>query len=161
MTIKISRIWIIVGVLALAVLAVGLVGVLPTYSQPQTAAQAQSVANVVGEAINYQGLLADDAGNPLDGSYEMRFFLYDDPVTGNLLFDSGAMNVTADNGLFSVSLNAPQTAFDGRELWLSIQVDGEVLSPRQEIQPAPYAMSLRPGAVVRNAATGTAVRIES
>jgi hypothetical protein len=71
------------------------------------------------------------------------------------------MIVNVDKGLFHVSLDAPQSVFDGEALWLAIEVEGEVLSPRQEIHPPPYAMSLRPGALIRNAATGTAVRVES
>ena len=39
-----------------------------------------------------------------------------------------------------------QANFTGQALWLSIDVNGQTLSPRQEILPAPYALSLRPGA---------------
>jgi hypothetical protein len=69
--------------------------------------------------------------------------------------------VAVAGGLFTVSLAAPQSAFDGQGLWLAIEVGGQLLSPRQAIQPAPYAMSLRPGALIAQAATGTALRVES
>ncbi|HSM57138.1 MAG TPA: hypothetical protein VK879_13375 [Candidatus Sulfomarinibacteraceae bacterium] len=157
------RIWIIVGVLAAALVAAGLVGVLPTYSQPgeQGQVDARGAASAVGEAISYQGFLTDDDGKRLSGNYAMIFRLYSQSSGGAPVYESGTMNVAVDAGLFEVGFDAPQGVFDGGPLWLGIEVEGEVLSPRQEIRPAPYAMSVRPGAVVRNAATGTALRLES
>jgi hypothetical protein len=78
----------------------------------------------------------------------MRFVVYDDEVAGSALWDSGNMNVAVEAGLFNVKLGVDHADFDGQALWLSIIVDGEILSPRQEILPAPYALSLRPGADV-------------
>jgi hypothetical protein len=161
MKIETNRNTLLAGALALALLAAGLMGARPLYSQPGSPGNVSAVADAVTQAISYQGVLTDNAGNPLNGTFSMRFFVYDDPVTGSLMFDSGAMNVAVSGGLFNAALNVPQTAFDGRGLWLAIQVGAELLSPRQEIQPAPYALSLRPGALVRNAATGTAIRVES
>jgi hypothetical protein len=119
------------------------------------------VASAVAETISYQGVLLSAGGAPLTGTYSMRFALYDAAAAGSLIHETGLMNVSVSSGLFHVGLAVPQSAFDGRALWLQITVQGEILSPRQEIRPAPYAMSLRPGARVVNAATGTAVRIES
>lgn len=161
MRIKVERIWIIVAVVTFSAVMVGLAGALPSYSQTEDDAEPQTVTGTVGETIGYQGRLTDDEGRPLDGTYEMRFFLYDAAAGGSSQYDSGPMNVAVDGGLFTVDIDAPQSVFDGEEVWLEIHVEGEFLSPRQEIKPAPYAMSLRPGAVVRNAATGTAVRVES
>lgn len=156
---RVDRIWIIVGILATAALAAGLATVLPAHSQ--SAASPQVVTGAVGETISYQGQLTDDEGAPLNGTYTMVFRLYPTSSGGAPIYESGPLNVNVDEGLFRVSLDAPQSAFDGGALWLAIEIEGEVLSPRQEIQPAPYAMSLRPGALIRNAATGTAVRVES
>jgi hypothetical protein len=161
MKIKVERVWIIVAVVAFSALMLGLAGTLPTYSQTEDDPGPQTVTGAVGEGFTYQGRLTDDNGAALDGTYEMRFLLYYDPVGGSPQYDSGPMNVAVDGGLFTVDLDPPQSVFDGEELWLAIHVEGEFLSPRQEIKPAPYALGLRPGAVVRNAATGTALRVES
>lgn len=61
------------------------------------------------------------------------------------LWDSGPVSVSVGDGLFSMKLGVDAADFNGQALWLSIMVDGETLSPRQEILPAPYALSLRPG----------------
>lgn len=161
MKIKVERVWIIVAVVAFSTIMLGLAGTLPTYSQTEDDPGPRTVTGAVGEGFTYQGRLTDDDGAPLDGTYEMRFLLYYDPVGGDDQYDSGPMNVAVDGGLFIVDLDAPQSVFDGEELWLEIHVEGEFLSPRQGIKPAPYALGLRPGAVVRNAATGTALRLES
>ena len=169
---RFNRMWIVVGIVSLSALVVGMAGALPARSQdvapPQSSAaqssaaqSAQSVMSAVAEVISYQGVLTDNSGNALSGDYSMRFELYHQPSGGAPVFESGVLSVAVAGGLFEVGLEAPQSIFDGESLWLAISVAGETLSPRQEIRPAPYAMSLRPGATVRQAATGTAVRVES
>ncbi|MGC9396543.1 MAG: hypothetical protein ACP5J4_16995 [Anaerolineae bacterium] len=131
------RLWIGVIVVAATVLAAGSVAALPGAIAPE--------ATVAGK-INYQGHLTDPEGKPLDGTYPMRFQLYDDASAGVLLWDSGVFNVEVDNGLFNTDLNVDAYHFDGKGLWLRIYVDGDWLTPRQELLPAPYALNLRPGA---------------
>ena len=63
------------------------------------------------ELINYQGVLRDGGGEPLDGSYDMVFRLYDDPSAGSLLLTdahlaAGSGSVTVVDGIFSVSLGS-------------------------------------------------------
>jgi hypothetical protein len=154
----------IAGVVTAALL-LGLVGALPAFSQidngeAQTAVM-NSVQSAVSETISYQGRLTDSDGEPLTGQFTMRFWLYNVPAGGTPLFDSGNQPVAVADGLFTVSLAVGQDRFDGQPLWLRIDVGGQTLAPRQEIKPAPYAMSLRPGAEIRQVATGTAVRVES
>jgi hypothetical protein len=156
-----SRLWLTVGTVVAAALTFGVAGVLPARSQSEIPRGPQSLESVVGQSIGYQGYLTDNTGSPLTGTYPMRFELYEAASGGGPLYNSGAMNVTVNEGLFNVSLNVPHSVVDGKSLWLAIIVNNETLSPRQEIRPAPYALSLRPGAVVRQAATGTAVRVES
>lgn len=161
---KANRIAVIVSILATAAIAVGLTAVLPAHSQSENAFPKnapEAIADTVGETIGYQGLLTDDDGERLSGSYTMVFRLYHASSGGGPVYDSGEMTVNAEDGLFNVDLDVPQSVFDGEALWLAIEVEGEVLSPREQIRPAPYAMSLRPGALIRNAATGTALRVES
>jgi hypothetical protein len=129
----------------------------------------------VASGISYQGRLTDPGGTPLNGTYTMRFVVYNASVAGSALWDSGNLNIAVENGLFNVKLGVSQADFNGQALWLSIIVDGQTLSPRQEILPTPYALSLRPGAtIVGDAlnwneaalsgsapATGTALRAEA
>jgi hypothetical protein len=77
----------------------------------------------------------------------MRFRLYDAETGGTMLWDSGDQSVSVDEGLFNVELDINHSDFNGQELWLEIQVKNEKLS-RQELLPAPYALSLRPGAEI-------------
>jgi hypothetical protein len=139
---KARYLFIIAGVITILLLAGGIAGAFPDLSPASPAV----VAAPVSSGISYQGRLTSPGGSPLNGSFTMRFVVYDDEVAGSALWDSGNMNVTVENGLFNVQLGVDQSDFDGQELWLNIIVDGQTLSPRQEILPAPYALSLRPGA---------------
>jgi hypothetical protein len=118
-----------------------------------------SVAGMVAGKINYQGRLTDPSGVPLNGTFPMRVEVYDNPVgIMGLVWSSGLMEVDVDHGLFNVDLSITPSYVRGWELWLRIQVDGEWLAPLQELVPVPYALSLRPGAVVYgNVASPSAV----
>ena len=139
---SISRVSIVVSGIAVLILAMGAAGALAKQApSPATVPRA-----VVSSGISYQGRLTNPAGVPLDGTYPMRFVVYDAPGGGTALWDSGPLSVAVTNGLFNAQLAIDQLSLDGQALWLSITVDGQTLSPRQEILPAPYALSLRPGA---------------
>jgi hypothetical protein len=103
-----------------------------------------------GTAFTYQGRLTD-SGNPADGLFDMRFRLFDtlDVGTGTQIGVVTNSSVQVMNGAFSVQLDfAPcASCFDGsaRFLEISIRPAGSadpytVLSPRQPITPAPYAL---------------------
>jgi len=153
--------WIGVGTAVMLMMITGAAGVIPAQSQADEHYEPLSVDNTVTESIGYQGYLTDNNGASLNGIHPMRFELFRAVSGGSSVYTSPTMNVPVEDGLFDVGLNAPQSLFDGSPLWLAITVNGETLSPRQEIRPAPYAMSLRPGAVIHQAATGTALRAES
>lgn len=174
MLLKIKNAGTLIMIVFVTLGAAGMVlaGVLPAFSQDGDGAQVAAPEAAVAEAITYQGQLTDGDGSPLNGNHSMRFFLYDAEVGGSAIFDSGAQTVNVSDGLFTISLPVPQSAFNGQGRWLSIVVEGHTLSPRQPLTPAPYAMSVRPGAVVerdtagegltvQNVATGAAVQAES
>lgn len=144
--------WItaIVSGLTLVVLAAGMAGAAPLWQPPAPAV----VQAAVSSGIGYQGRLTSPGGAPLSGTYTMRFVVYDDPGAGSALWDSGNVDVQVDSGLFNTTLGVDHSDFDGQALWLSITIEGETLSPRQEIVPAPYALSLRPGADIVGDAIG-------
>lgn len=151
-----KKLSIIVISIVVFMLAVGVAGAMQGGSPPVPVA---IQANVSG-AISYQGRLTNPGGSPLNGTYTMRFIVYDDEFAGSALWDSGNLSVSVEDGLFNVQLGVPSQYFDGRALWVNIMVGGETLSPRQEILPAPYALSLRPGAYIRGdslPATGAAL----
>jgi hypothetical protein len=107
-----------------------------------------SLAATVASKINYQGRLTDPGGIPLTGTFPMRFQIYDNSTGGALLWDSGVTNVGVEGGLFNVQLSVNQADFNGQALWLRVYVNGEWLTPRQELAAVPYALSLRPGAQI-------------
>ena len=138
-----TMITIVTGI-TIALLLVGAAGVI-AQRLPANPTEAKAV---VASGISYQGRLTDSGGTPSNGTYTMRFVVYNADVAGSSLWDSGNLNIDVENGLFNVKLGVSQASFNGQALWLSIIVDGQTLSPRQEILPAPYALSLRPGATI-------------
>jgi hypothetical protein len=116
-------------------------------------------AAATGSGFTYQGRLTT-AGTPATGNYDFQFRLYDaasgGQQVGNTLTLTG-QTVTA--GLFTVPLDFGAGAFSGSARWLEIAVQPAggggytTLSPRQALTPAPYALSLAPGAII----TGTTV----
>jgi hypothetical protein len=92
--------------------------------------------------INYQGRLVDaSTGMALAGEREIIFRVYDQPSDGAMLWTE-SQTVTADSaGIVSAILGtvAPINISFDREVWLEIEVDGEILLPRREVVSVPYA----------------------
>jgi hypothetical protein len=107
----------------------------------------------VTQSINYQGKLTGSGGNALTGTYDVTFGLFDIATGGRALAtDTHAVLVT--NGLFTTPITFNPSLFDGRALWLGVKVGADTeMTPRQEIRPVPYAISLRPGATIAGSGT--------
>ncbi|MBN1877650.1 MAG: hypothetical protein JXA33_25735 [Anaerolineae bacterium] len=112
--------------------------------------------------INYQGRLADSAGTPINDTVAMQFSLYDDPSAGSVLWGPEShLTVPVSDGLFSVGLGSqttcgiPTNVLSG-DVWLEITVDGETLSPREQLRAVPYAMQARVALTVPDGSIGTA-----
>jgi len=108
-----------------------------------------ATAAPVTHSITYQGKLTNAAGTPLTGTYTVTFKLYD-ASSGGTTLSTDTHSVTATNGLFTtpIAVTDPKV-IDGRALWLGTKVGSDPeMTPRQEIRPVPYALSLRPGAVI-------------
>jgi hypothetical protein len=92
--------------------------------------------------INYQGVLTDGAGNPVDGLVSFEFRLFDADIAGTQLW-SETQNVSVLNGAYNVLLGSstafPADLFDGRNLELEIVVSGENLTPRHILASVPFA----------------------
>lgn len=97
--------------------------------------------------INYQGRLTDTGGVPLNGSYNLTFRIYDAETAGNLLWEETQTGVVINKGIFAVLLGSVTNlnlAFD-KPYFLEIKVGNEVMSPRQTITSAAYAMAAENG----------------
>ncbi|MFA5271183.1 MAG: hypothetical protein WC412_02445 [Candidatus Omnitrophota bacterium] len=97
--------------------------------------------------INYQGRLTDSGGVPLNGSYAVTFRIYDAETAGSLLWEETQSGVVVNKGIFSVLLGAVANlniAFD-KPYFLEIKVGNEVMTPRQRIASAAYAMRAENG----------------
>ena len=115
-------------------------------NEGEIAGAAVSAASVT-DSINYQGRLTDSStGEPLFGTYWITFRLYNSS-TGGTALATDAHDVEIVDGLFNTHLDFDQSHFDGGELWLGVTVgtDSE-MTPRQDLRPVPYALSLVPGA---------------
>lgn len=119
---------------------------------------ATGAAAQVPPYLVYHGRL-DQGGAPVTGSANMRFALYDAAAAGVLLWDD-AFTVAVDAGQFMVLLGEPPqrpldvALFSGADLWLQLEVDGEVLSPRTRIASVPYALMAGEAASLAGLAPG-------
>jgi hypothetical protein len=100
-----------------------------------------------GTAFTYQGQLKL-LGTPLDDTADFEFILWDAAEGGNPVSSIWLQyGVYVDGGQFTVPLNFGSAVFDGEARWLEIAVRAPagsggftILSPRQELTPAPYAL---------------------
>ena len=102
--------------------------------------------------VNFQGVLRDNMGAPVTGTPAMTFRLYDMgtgcPGGGTLLLTDAHASVSVNGGLFNVALGsgtAPPSGLyvtfrDNAEVWVEIEVSGEVLCPRVRMESSAYAL---------------------
>lgn len=132
-----------------------------------------SIVFAQSTAFTYQGWLSD-AGSPANGLYDFRFTLYSAASGGSALAGPISSDATAVNsGLFSLTLDFGNGAFTGEARWMEIAVRTNrgaafvLLTPRQLLTPAPYAISAAnlsgvlpagsvTGPAIANGAVGTA-----
>jgi hypothetical protein len=129
--------------LLLVTLVIGLVGPRAGYANQVEAPDAS-----LGTAFTYQGRLAL-SGNPASGNYDFRFILYDAEYGGNQVGNLLELfNIIVTDGYFTVKLDFG-AVFNGNTRWLEVAVKATgggtytILSPRQELTAAPYALYSR------------------
>lgn len=88
-------------------------------------------------AITYQGQL-QSADEPITETLTMDFQLFEDPVEDLVFSSMVTEDVDVIGGLFQVELDFGASYRPG--LWLEITVEGETLSPRQQLTAAPLAV---------------------
>lgn len=97
--------------------------------------------------INYQGCLTDSNGDPVNGTPDMVFRLYNVESGDTALWTEPQNGVLVTECLFSVLLGSveslPQSLFAQNDsLWLGITVGGdEEMTPREKLASAPYALA--------------------
>jgi hypothetical protein len=110
---------------------------------------APAAASTSTGTIAYQGRLADADGNPLTGTYNMIFRLYDAAAGGAPLWEeqwTGSNGVRVSDGLFNVMLGSlapvPQDTVTGHSsLWLGITVGtDDEMTPRVQLGSVPFAV---------------------
>ena len=103
----------------------------------------------VPQLINYQGVLTDGGGNPLDAIVSMTFTIYDAQSGGTALWTETHGSVTVVGGLFTVLLGSvtpvPSTIFDDPDRWLGLAVGGDPEMERERMASVPYAFKYGSG----------------
>ena len=88
--------------------------------------------------ITIQGRLTDASGNPLTGTYNFNFSIYDSPSGGSLLWSQAKQVQVGENGIFSTEIGPINLPFD-KPYYLEISINDEKLSPRYNLTSAPYS----------------------
>jgi len=105
---------------------------------------AMQVFPAVPGKLNYQGKLTDNQGDLITGTKEIDFALFTDAASSFAVWTESHVGVQVTNGLFNVVLgtaNDLSSSFENYDsLYLEIGVEGETLSPRQEMASTGYAL---------------------
>ena len=95
----------------------------------------------VPRTLNYQGFLTDSDGTNLNNTYQIRFRIFTLLVSGDACYDQ-LYSVSINEGHFNQVLeNVVDCNFE-QTTWLQIDVDGEELSPRQEITKRSFILNI-------------------
>jgi hypothetical protein len=104
--------------------------------------------------INYQGQLKDTStGDPLVGSVNLTFRIYDASLGGTELWTESQSADADANGVVSVVLGSTipiDIDFDG-PVWLQVEVEGQAMSPRREVTSVPFAFYAEKADLAENA----------
>jgi len=124
---------------------------------------AAGAAHAQGTGFTYQGRLDTGAGTAT-GNYSLQFQLYSNATAGQPVSAPLPVNTWVSNGLFMVTLDFGVSPFTGQPLWLQMWIapsnspslTPSLLSPRQPLTPAPYAIFARSASNTTANAVGNA-----
>jgi hypothetical protein len=150
---KLKKLAEMIGLACFALLSIyGLIAIMQ--GGPAWAARSRAPANVslasatstVPGLLNYQGYLTDSSGAPLDGSYAIKFAIYDAPTAGNELWSETQLGVEVNDGQLSALLgeSVPISStlfatYPDTFIGVTVGSDPE-MTPRQRIHSVPYCM---------------------
>jgi len=106
---------------------------------------ASVAAASVPRQISYQGKATDASGNPVpDADYQARFFIYDRPTAGNLIWGEAFFTIHTTGGLFTHLLGSivpiPDSLFSNYDsLFLEVWFNLQALTPRTPLVSTGYA----------------------
>ena len=97
-----------------------------------------NIITSVPRAMSYQGILKDSGGDPVvDSVYDVTFRIYDAESGGTSEW-STVLPCTTSAGYFSALFDNVNIPFD-EDYWLELEVDEELLTPRQKISMVGYS----------------------
>jgi hypothetical protein len=108
--------------------------------------------------ISYAGKLTSAAGTPLTGTYNVTFRLYN-VAWGGAALATDRHNITATSGQFTTTLTFPALNYNGQQLYVSLQRSPDPEKSRTAVYPVPYALGLRPGAIVTGSGTSPVLQL--
>lgn len=156
-----SIVGLIVLLLLLGAITAGAIPSLRTSAQasdPPADSSPTLITSSVNNTFTYQGRL-DHNGTPVSATCDFRFSLWDAAQGGNQIDANDQQQLPVSDGTFTAVLNENgdlgDAPFDGPARWLEIHVrcpagsgNYVILTPRQPLTAAPYALGLRPGATI-------------
>ncbi|MBC8385868.1 MAG: hypothetical protein H8E57_10175, partial [Candidatus Cloacimonetes bacterium] len=97
----------------------------------------------VPSTVNLQGALKDENGEPVNDTKIIQFLIYDNETSGSVVWSEYQNTVEIVDGIFSVELGSdtvfPEDLFQTEELFITFQLGGAEMSPRQQLLSVPYA----------------------
>jgi hypothetical protein len=100
-------------------------------------------AHAVPTEINYQGVLTDQNGNPVNGVRGMQIKIYDAPTGGNLTYQENIGNVSVLDGIYSFKFGNSgagiASILSGND-YLSLVLNGTEQVARTKISSVPFAI---------------------
>jgi hypothetical protein len=106
-----------------------------------TLAVATGILADLPKTLNYNGKLTSADGNVINDDVDIIFRIFNIESGGAALWSESHSDVPITNGLFSITLGETEgidIAFD-TPYWIELQVDGEILAPREKMASVPYA----------------------
>jgi hypothetical protein len=114
-------------------------------------------AHAAPSEINYQGVLTDQNGNPVNGVRAMQIKIYDAPTGGSLLYSEELGNVPVQDGIYSFTFGANgsvsstlgqnagifEVLSEYNQPWIEVVLAGVAQNPRQKFLQVPYALVAR------------------
>ena len=90
--------------------------------------------------FTYQGNLRQ-SGFLVNGQRSMVFRIYDSSTSAAELWTSPAYNVSLSTGVFRVALEPVIADWQSGGMWLELEIEGNRMSPREELTSSPYAIN--------------------